>query len=472
MTPLQLSLRLRLSLMMFLQFFIWGAWYVTAPNYLGTIGFGAGDFGWTYSVGPIAGMLSPVLIGILADRYFPAQRVLGILHVIGGVVMLGAAQAMASGMDPAGINGIFFGYMLAYYPTLALTNTIALRNMPDPEKQFPSVRVLGTIGWITAGVTLSVLGWGTKIDMFQLTAGAGILLGLFAFFLPHTPALGTGAGSLRSLIGLDALALLKDRSYLVFMVCSTLICIPLAFYYQITSRVVEMANFGDSGVLHSLKSLLHMGDVIGATMALGQVSEIVFMLVMPFFFVRLGVKWMLALGMAAWVARYALFAMGAPEQVRWMILVGILLHGICYDFFFVTGQIYTDRIAPRHLRGQAQGLLVLFTLGLGMFIGAQVAGKVEALYTTKESKAFAIQIMDLQDQARAIEASVSAGTADPDASSRLSDIRESRIPALRKSELQAIDWRPLWGLPALFAGGVLLVFLLLFKQPAAKSESL
>ena len=471
MTPLQLSLRLRLSLMMFLQFFIWGAWYVTAPNYLGTIGFGAGDFGWTYSVGPIAGMLSPVLVGILADRYFPAQRVLGLLHIIGGVVMLGAAQAMASGMAPAGINGIFFGYMLAYYPTLALTNTIALRNMPDPEKQFPAVRVLGTIGWITAGVTLSVLGWGTKIDMFQLTAGAGILLGLFAFFLPHTPALSTGTGSLRSLIGLDALALLKDRSYLVFMLCSTLICIPLAFYYQITSRVVEMANFGDSGVLHSLKSLLHMGDVIGATMALGQVSEILFMLVMPFFFARLGVKWMLAFGMLAWVARYALFALGAPEQIRWMILAGILLHGICYDFFFVTGQIYTDRVAPRHLRGQAQGLLVLFTLGLGMFIGAQVAGKVEALYTTKESKAFAAQIMDLQDQARAIEASVTAGTADSDASSRLSEIRESRIPALRKSELQAIDWRPLWGLPAIFAAGVLLLFLLLFKQPPAKTES-
>jgi hypothetical protein len=308
--------------------------------------------------------------------------------------------------------------------------------------------------------------------MFQMAAGAGILLGFLAFFLPHTPALGSGSNSLRSLIGLDALALLKDRSYLVFMVCSTLICIPLAFYYQVTSRVVEMANFGDSGVLQSLKSLLHMGDVIGATMALGQVSEIFFMLVMPFFFVRLGVKWMLALGMLAWVARYALFAMGAPEQVRWMILVGILLHGICYDFFFVTGQIYTDRIAPRHLRGQAQGLLVLFTLGLGMFIGAQVAGKVEALYTTKESKAFAIQIMDLQDQARAMEISIKDGKGDPDAASRLSEIRESRIPALRKSELQAIDWRPLWGLPALSAGGVLLVFVLLFKQPAAKSESL
>jgi nucleoside transporter len=468
---MQLSLRLRLSLMMFLQFFIWGAWYVTAPNYLGTIGFSAADFAWTYSVGPIAGMLSPVLVGILADRFFPAQRVLGLLHILGGVVMLAAAQAMASGMAPAGINGIFFGYMLAYYPTLALSNTIALRNMPDPEKQFPAVRVLGTIGWITAGVTLSVLGWGTKIDMFQLAAGAGILLGLLAFFLPNTPALGSGSNSLRSLIGLDALALLKDRSYLVFMVCSTLICIPLAFYYQVTSRVVEMANFGDSGVLQSLKSLLHMGDVIGATMALGQVSEILFMLVMPFFFVRLGVKWMLALGMLAWVARYALFAMGAPEQVRWMILVGILLHGICYDFFFVTGQIYTDRIAPRHLRGQAQGLLVLFTLGLGMFIGAQVAGKVEALYTTKESKAFAIQIMDLQDQARAMESSIKDGKGGPDAASRLTEIRESRIPALRKSELQAIDWRPLWGLPALFAGGVLLLFLMLFKQPPRQSES-
>ncbi len=455
--------------MMFLQFFIWGSWYVTAPNYLGTIGFTASDFGWTYSVGPIAGMLSPIFVGMLADRVFSAQRVLALMHLVGGLVMLGASLGMESGLKPSTINTLFFGYMLAYYPTLALANTIAMRNMADPGRQFPSVRVLGTIGWIVAGVGLSVFGWGTKVEMFRLAAGASFLLGGVAFFLPDTPPLGSKHATLRELLGLDALALLKDRSYLVFLFCSTLICIPLAFYYQITSRLVELAAFDGSGFLQSLKSLLQMGDVIGATMSLGQVSEIAFMLVMPFFFARLGVKWMLAIGMLAWVARYALFALGAPDQIRWMILVGILLHGICYDFFFVTGQIFTDRVAPKELRGQAQGMLVLFTLGIGMFIGAQVAGKVETLCTTDQSRAFAGQISALQEEARSLEelpAPTDQQSTPPNAQ-RISKIRDIEIPALRKQELAAIDWRPLWGLPAAFAGLVLLVFLALFKSPQA-----
>lgn len=464
-------LRIQLSALMFLQFFIWGSWYVTAPNYLGTVGFGAVDFGWTYSVGPIAGIISPLLVGMLADRFFSAQRVLALLHLLGAALMLGAAAAMESGFAPASINAIFFGYMLAYYPSLALANTIALRNMPDPERQFPGVRVLGTIGWIVAGVVLSVFGWGTKVEMFRLAAGASLLLGAFSFFLPDTRPSASSAVSIREMLGLDALAMLKDRSYLVFIVCSTLICIPLAFYYQITSRVVEMADFGGSGFLQSLQSLLQMGDVIGATMSLGQVSEIVFMLVMPFFFVRLGVKWMLAVGMSAWVVRYALFALGAPDQVRWMILVGILLHGICYDFFFVTGQIFTDRIAPKALRGQAQGMLVFFTLGIGMLAGAQVAGRVESLCTTTESRAFAARITALQDEARALESGPVGRAPHAADARRLAEIRESEIPALRRSELQAVDWRTLWGLPAAFAGLVLAAFLLLFKAPASMAKT-
>jgi nucleoside transporter len=457
--------RLALSVMMFLQFFIWGSWYVTAPNYLGTIGFNATDFGWTYSVGPIAGMLSPILVGVLADRFFSAQKVLAILHLLGGGIMLAAAEGMEAGFKPSSINSLFFAYMLAYYPSLALANTIAMRNMPNPERQFPGVRALGGIGWIIAGVGLSAFGWGTKIEMFRLAACASFVLGGFAFFLPDTPPSGSRSGSLREMFSLDALVLLKNRSYQVFIICSTLICIPLAFYYQITSRLVEMVDFGGSGILQSLKSLLQMGDVIGATMSLGQVSEIIFMLVMPFFFARLGVKWMLAVGMLAWIARYTLFALGAPDQIRWMILIGILLHGVCYDFFFVTGQIFTDRIAPKELRGQAQGMLVFFTLGVGMFVGAQVAGRVESFCTTAESRAFASEITLLQLEAQTLEQGAGEKDSHSATGQRISEIRNKEIPALRKSELEAIDWKPLWGIPAAFAGIVLLAFLMLFKSP-------
>lgn len=456
------SIQLRLSFMMFLQYFIWGAWYVTAPNYLATIGFAASDFGWTYSVGPIAGMLSPFLVGMIADRFYAAQRVLGVMHLAGGLLMLGATVCMRSGQSPSIINLVFLGYMLSYYPTLALTNTVALRNMKDPEKQFPRIRVLGTIGWIVAGVSLSYLGWGTQISMFYLVSVSALLLGVFSFFLPHAPPTSQGQLPLRELLGLDALVLLKNRSYLVFMLCSMLICIPLAFYYQITSRMVEMCDFGELGFLQALKNMLQLGDVIGATMSLGQLSELLFMLVMPFFFKRLGVKWMLAVGMLAWVARYALFAFGAPDQLRWMVMGGILLHGICYDFFFVTGQIYTDRIAPRAIRGQAQGMLVFFTLGLGMFIGAQVAGMVETRYTTETSRAFATQIAEEQATIETLLAQQSGSEA-ADLQAQIDHIRSETIPQLRKEQLKAIDWRPLWGVPAGFAASVLLIFLTFFK---------
>jgi nucleoside transporter len=438
--------RVLLSIMMFLQFFIWGAWYVTGPNYLSTIGFGAVDFGNMYSVGPIAGLISPFFVGMIADRFFAAQRVLGVMHILGGVIMFAAAQMMAGGSDPGMINWAFFGYMLTYYPTLALTNTVAMRNMGNPEKEFPGIRVLGTIGWIAAGVSLTWLAWDTKIEMFHLTAVAAILMGIFSFMLPNTPPESSGPVSARQLFGLDALALLKNRSYLVFMVSSMLICIPLAFYYMIASRVVEMT-----------------GLPIGQTMSYGQMSEIFFMLVMPFFFARLGVKWMLAIGMLAWVTRYALFALGAPDQVRIMILIGILLHGICYDFFFVTGQIYTDQIAPKNLRGQAQGMLVLFTLGLGMLIGAQVAGRVELQHTTAEAKAFATTQDALGKQ---IEDLTKAGGNDDQIATLTAQKSEAR-----KSELKAIEWKQLWGKPAIFAGIVMLIFIVVFRNPKRRSDT-
>ena len=343
--------------------------------------------------------------------------------------------------------------MLTYYPTLALSNTLAMKNMENPDKEFPLIRVFGTIGWIAAGLALTQVGWDTSVKMFHLTAVAALILGVFSFFLPHTPPVKEGEISIRQILGLDALVLLKDRSYLIFMLSSFLICIPLAFYYQIASRVVEMG-----------------GLPIGQTMSYGQMSEIFFMVVMPFFFARLGVKWMLGVGMLAWVVRYALFALGAPDQVAWMIIVGILLHGICYDFFFVTGQIYTDQIAPKQIRGQAQGMLVLFTLGLGMFIGAQVAGKIEAAHTTDEAKAQAALVVELNGQIAALtEEAGGGGTLDEVTQAEVDALAEQALEA-RKAELRAIEWKPLWGKPAGFAAVVLVVFVLLFKQTVPKKR--
>ena len=351
---MNLTLRLQLSLMMFVQFFVWGAWYVTGPNYLGTIGFtghrlrldlrGRADRRNDFALFR-RNDRRPILSG--------AARVRRDAHYWRGDMLFATTMMKAQNPSPDAINIVLFGYQLTYFPTLALANTLAMKNIANPEKDFPSIRVLGTIGWIVAGFALTMFGWEKGVEMFYLTAGASLLLGLYSFTLPHTPPVKEGKVTARQVLGLDAFVLFKDRNYLIFMISSLLICIPLAFYYQITSRIVEMT-----------------GLPIGLTMSYGQMSEIFFMLVMPFFFVRLGVKWMLAVGMLAWVTRYALFSLGAPDEIRWMIIGGIVLHGICYDFFFVTGQIYTDQAAPRQIRAQAQGMLVLFTLGLGMAVGA------------------------------------------------------------------------------------------------------
>ena len=434
--------RIQLSIMMFLQFFIWGSWYVTAPNFLGTIGFQAADIGNTYSVGPIAGLITPLFVGLIADRYFSAQKVLGILHILGGLILLGAIYMMkGDSPSPMLLNwGFFLGYMLTYFPTLALTNTIAMKNMTDPEKEFPGIRVLGTIGWIAAGFVLTFTKFETNINMFYLASAGAMLLGVFSFTLPDTPPVKSDDKvKIGQLIGLDAIVLLKDRSYLVFLVCSMLICIPLAFYYQIASRVVELT-----------------GLPIGTTMSYGQISEILFMLVMPFFFKRLGVKWMLAIGMLAWVARYVLFAYGAPTEVRWMIILGVVLHGICYDFFFVTGQIYTDQKAPSEVRAQAQGLLVMLTLGLGMMIGAQVGGYVEGQHTTAEAKDYNKQVMAKADE---IEAAMDAGA---EADSEKIKALEAEKSELRHSELAALEWKQIWMKPAIFALVVFVLFIVLF----------
>jgi len=365
----------RLSVMMFLQFFVWGAWYVSQTGFMIDRGMGPLS-AWAYTVGPIAAILSPFFLGMVADRFFPSQRVLGVLHLLGGVAMLAVPMVARPYVEG---NAKFFEpyillllvHMLCYMPTLGLTASLALTHMTNPEKQFPMIRVWGTVGWIIGGVVvggnLKTFGldtvWITEGDkspiQFYVTGAAGIALGLFSFSLPHTPPPLAGKKvSAREILGLDAITLLAKPSYLVFVLCSFLLCIPLAGYYNFGRNFVEATGFTNPTL----------------TMTFGQFAEIFFMLIMPLCFARLGVKWMLAVGMLAWVARYGLFAGAADDHVRWMVLAGILLHGICYDFFFVTGMVYADKAAPTQIRAQAQGFLVLVTQGLGMLIGAQAFG--------------------------------------------------------------------------------------------------
>jgi nucleoside transporter len=359
-----MSVRAKLSTMMFLQFFIWGAWYTTIAVYMTHHGMATLTH-WPYTVNPIAAIVAPFFLGLVADRYFATEKVLGVLHVLGGLVMLLVPQATGA---PTAFIVLLLIYNLCYMPTLGLANSLAFHHIQSQEQQFPLIRVFGTVGWIVAGLFISyVLGplTGAVAEQTPLpiysTATASIILGLFSFTLPHTPPPAAGQRvSLRSIVGLDALRQLGDRAFYVFIAASLLLCIPLAAYYNFTQLFL-----GDAGVTK-----------IAATQTWGQISETGFMLLMPLFFARLGVKKMLLLGMGAWVLRYALFAIAAPGAIFPLILIGILLHGVCYDFFFVTGQIYVDKKSTPAVRGQAQGFLVLVTYGVGMLIGAQVAGNV------------------------------------------------------------------------------------------------
>jgi nucleoside transporter len=359
------GVNLKLSIMMFLQFFVWGAWYTTIAVYMTNQGMGTLTH-WPYTVNPIAAIAAPFFVGLVADRFFATEKVFAILHLLGGVLLLAAPQTV--GNSTVFIVMLLL-YNLCYMPTIALSNSLAFHNISDQEKEFPRVRVWGTIGWIIAGLFISYV-----LRMFVsdlkpeqtalplYTAGvASLVLAAFSLTLPHTPPPARGqAVSARSVIGLDAFQQLGSRPFYVFIISALLLCIPLAAYYNFTQLYLTAAGV----------------EKIAATQTLGQMSETVFMFLMPLFFARLGVKWMLAAGMAAWVLRYVLFALAAPDAVYWMIVGGILLHGICYDFFFVTGMIYVDKKSTAKIRGQAQGFFVFITYGVGMLIGAQVAGNV------------------------------------------------------------------------------------------------
>ncbi|HSD31616.1 MAG TPA: MFS transporter [Gemmatimonadales bacterium] len=359
-----MNTRVKLSAMMFLQFFIWGAWYTTIAVYMTQHGMEKLTY-WPYTVNPIAAIVAPFFLGLVADRYFATEKVLGTLHLLGGVVMYAVPRFTGA---PTLFILLLLVYNLCYMPTLGLANSLAFHHIQAQEKQFPLIRVFGTIGWIVAGLFISyvlgpltgVVAEGTAWPVYT-AATASVLLGLYSFTLPHTPPPAAGQRvSLRSILGLDALSQLGDRSFYVFIVASFLLCIPLAAYYNFTQLFL-----GNAGITK-----------IAAVQTLGQVSETGFMLLMPLMFLRLGVKRMLMVGMAAWVLRYGLFSIAAPNAIIGLIVLGILLHGVCYDFFFVTGQIYVDKKSTPAVRGQAQGFLVLVTYGAGMLIGAQVAGKV------------------------------------------------------------------------------------------------
>src|SRR5712691_9419558 len=350
--------RVKLSTMMFLQYFVWGAWYVTMGTWLGeTLHFSGEQIGLAAGTTALAAMISPFFLGMVADRFLATERILAALHVLGGVVLFFASTQTTFGA----FYGVILVSTLCYMPTLALSNSLSFRQMDDPGREFPGIRVLGTIGWIVAGLFVGTMGLEATSAPMRLAAAGSIVLGAFCLLLPHTPPQKTGhRATWREVLGLDALKLMRDSSFAIFVLGSFLICIPLQFYYTFTNPFLN-----ELGVANA-----------AGKMTLGQMSEIFFMLVMPWFFRRLGVKYMLLAGMAAWAARYLLFAGGNNGALVWMLYAGILLHGVCYDFFFVTGQIYVDRKAPGDLRAAAQGFIAFATLGVGMFIGSWLSGKV------------------------------------------------------------------------------------------------
>jgi len=392
--------------MMFLEFFVWGAWFVTMGTFLSqTFNASGAALAQAYETQSIGALIAPFIIGLIADRYVAAQKLLGGLHLTGGLLLiLAAQQEQFSFFYP-----YILLYMILYMPTLALVNAVAFRQMNDPAKEFASIRTLGTLGWILAGVLIGQLGWEKNFllkNTFLMAGMAAIALGLFSFTLPNTPPHKdkNDKVNLRAILGLEALSLFKDRAYLLFFVTSILVCIPLAFYYQ-----------------HANQFLNEIGmEAAASKMALGQFSELLFLLVLPLFLKRFGFKTTLIVGLLGWGVRYLLFAFGNIETSAWMLYMGILLHGICYDFFFVSGQIYTDAKAEIKNRSAAQGLITLATYGLGMFIGFRVAGALTDFYQTA----------------------------------------------------QGHHWEQIWMKPSIFAFTVLILFLITFKnQPLNKKQN-
>ena len=358
----------KLSFMMFLEFFIWGGWFVTLGTFLSNnLSASGGEIGQAFSTQSWGAIIAPFIIGLIADRYFNAEKLLGVLHLIGAVLMYQLSNVESFNM----FYPYVLGYMIAYMPTLALVNSVSFNQMDNPTKDFPHIRVWGTVGWIAAGWIISLgFQWdslqniedGALKNTFLMVAIASAVLGIFSFLLPATPPSNKGdkLTSISEMLGLDALGLLKDRNFIIFFISSILICIPLAFYYQNLSPFLAELQVEKSTAWASA----------------GQISEVIFMLLLPLFFKKFGFKKTILVGMLAWVIRYVLFAYGDSSGLFIMLISGILLHGICYDFFFVSGQIYTDSKAGEKYKSSAQGLITLATYGVGMLFGFKIAGMI------------------------------------------------------------------------------------------------
>ncbi|WP_316768766.1 nucleoside permease [Pedobacter frigiditerrae] len=365
------TIRIKLSLMMFLEFFIWGAWFVTLGTFLAkNLNASGPETGSVFSTQSWGAIIAPFIIGLIADRYFNAEKILGVLHILGAILM----YQMYNAADISVFYPYVLSYMILYMPTLALVNSVSFNQMKDPEKEFSSIRIWGTLGWIAAGLLISfAFHWdsqegvkdGLLRNTFLMASIASIVLGLFSFLLPKTPPKGKGEKvTISDILGLDALKLLRDKNFLIFFISSILICIPLAFYYQNANNF--LTNVG-------------MDNPTGK-MTIGQVSEVLFLLALPIFFKKFGFKKTILVGMLAWAIRYVLFAYGNAGELSFMLITGIALHGICYDFFFVSGQIYTNSKAGDKFKSAAQGLITLATYGIGMLIGFMVAGQITEMY--------------------------------------------------------------------------------------------
>jgi len=360
------STRVKLSVMMFLQFFVWGAWYGQVTKYLETQLHATGvQQGAAFSTFSIAMLVAPFFVGMIADRYFAAQKVLGVLNLLGAAILYYLIQVN----DADQFFWALLVYCLTFAPTLALTSSIAMQQMTTPEKEFPGIRVLGTVSWIVVTNIVGYYGFGDKVTIFQLSMYSAVVLGIFSFFLPDTPPKATTSTSVSQILGLDAFKLFKDRSFAIFFLSSVLICIPLSFYYAMANP-----SLTDGGMQN-----------VENKMSLGQASEVIFMLLIPLAYTRLGVKKMLIVGLIAWIVRFICFGYGDGGSGEWMLFLAIILHGVCYDFFFVTGQIYTDNKAGEKIKSSAQGLISLATYGIGMGIGSYLSGIVKDMFKTGNS---------------------------------------------------------------------------------------